>query len=147
MTIGGLPGFHFHPVIVHDNTATIDLHSHVLEYGHSYLIEIDASVLSHEDFTGVDSTTGWTFTTKASPPAAGAAAVTVAADGSGDFNTLQAAARAAASHHARADDSTGRIARRELLHSGLHPRRLDAGDRPDQARPAPALDPRQGSIL
>ena len=91
MTIGGLAGFHFHPVIVRDNRATIDLHSHVLEYGHRYRVEIDASVLEHEEFEGVGLATPWTFATKASAPDAGASSVTVSADGSADFNTVQGA--------------------------------------------------------
>ncbi len=42
-------------------------------------------------FTGITGNTGWTFTTKASPPKAGSSRLVVAADGSGDFNTVQGA--------------------------------------------------------
>ena len=37
-TIGGLADFHFYPVIVHGNVATIYPHNHVLQYGHRYIV-------------------------------------------------------------------------------------------------------------
>ena len=85
-TIGGLADFHFYPVILHGNTATIYLHTNVLRYGHHYSVEIDPSVLP-----GLNKDP-WTFTTKASPPSPAATRLTVAADGTGDFNTIQGAA-------------------------------------------------------
>jgi pectinesterase len=92
-TIGGLEDFHFYPVIVHDNVATIYPHSHVLKYGHKYIVQIDAGVLSigPTAFLGMSTDRSWTFTTKSAPPDAGVAKVVVAADGSGDFNTIQGA--------------------------------------------------------
>jgi hypothetical protein len=93
-TVGGLPDFHFYPVIVHGNTATISLHNNVLRYGRKYIVQIDAGVLvrSEGSFDGYLSDNAWTFTTKAAPPHADVARVVVAADGSGDFNTIQGAA-------------------------------------------------------
>ena len=92
-TIGGLDDFHFYPVIVHGNVATIYPHSHVLEYGHKYMVQVDAGVLTPAagSFAGFTTDQAWTFATKKAAPAANAARVVVAADGSGDFNTVQGA--------------------------------------------------------
>lgn len=92
-TIGGLPDFHFYPVIVHGNVATIYLHNNVLKYGHKYIVRIDAGVLTVVDggFKGFTTDRAWRFATKSSPPAANATRVVVATDGSGDFNTVQGA--------------------------------------------------------
>ena len=84
-TIGGLEDFHFYPVLVHGKTATITLHSHVLQYGHRYRVEIDPAVFGGSGWS-------WTFATKKAGPPANAVRVVVAADGSGDFNTVQGAA-------------------------------------------------------
>jgi hypothetical protein len=89
--IGGFTdGFHFYPVIVHDNTATIYPHHDLLRHGKTYYVQIDPGVLTVGDggFKGV---TDWRFTTKPRAPAADARRVTVAADGSGDFDTVQGA--------------------------------------------------------
>ena len=78
---------------MHGNVATIYPHSNVLHYGHKYVVQIDPGVLTPEvgGFAGVTTDTGWTFSTKAAAPAANATRVVVAADGSGDFNTVQGA--------------------------------------------------------
>lgn len=92
-TIGGLADFHFFPVIVHGNTATIYPHNNVLQYRHTYLVTIDPDVLSPAvgEFKGFARNDVWTFTTKPAPPSITASRITVAADGSGDFNTVQGA--------------------------------------------------------
>jgi pectinesterase len=90
-TVGGLPDFHFYPVILHGNVATIYPHSHVLQYGHKYTVEIDAGVLTVGAFAGFTAEHPWSFTVKAAPPVAKATLVVVAADGSADFNTVQGA--------------------------------------------------------
>ena len=88
--IGGFTdAFHFYPVIVHGNVATIYPHHDLLKYGRSYYVQIDPGVLT--GFTGVSGKRGWTFSTKARPPAADATRLVVAADGTGDFNTVQGA--------------------------------------------------------
>ena len=99
-TIGGLDNFHFYPVIVHGNVATIYLHNHVLHYGHRYIVQIDPGVLSvaGNEFAGFNSDTAWSFTTKKDPPGAGATRLVVAADGSGDFSTVQGAIDFAPDH-------------------------------------------------
>ena len=55
ITIGGLENFHFYPVIVHGNVATIYPHNHVLRYGHRYIVQIDPGVLNpaRECFCGL----------------------------------------------------------------------------------------------
>jgi pectinesterase len=92
--IGGFTdGFHFFPVIVHDNTATIYLHNNLLEYNKTYYVQIDPNVftLSDSSFRGIAGKTGWIFTTKKLPPPANLERLVVSADGSGDFNTVQGA--------------------------------------------------------
>jgi pectinesterase len=92
-TVGGLENFHFYPVIVHGNIATIYPHNHVLRYGHRYIVQIDGGVLNTTDgaLAGFTTDEAWTFRTKKAGPPADAARVVVAADGSGDFNTVQGA--------------------------------------------------------
>ena len=88
--IGGFSdGFHFYPVMVAGNRATVYLHNNLLEYGKTYYVTVDAEVF--EGFAGITKRDGWSFTTKASAPDPGQRVLTVAADGSGDFSTLQGA--------------------------------------------------------
>jgi pectinesterase len=87
-TVGGVD-FHFFPIIVRGNKATIYPHNNRLKYGHTYRVQIDPGVLKTAQ--GDVRFDAWTFTTKKSPPSAAAERVTVAADGSGDFNTVQGA--------------------------------------------------------
>lgn len=92
--IGGFTdGFHFHPVIVHGQVATIYPHNDLLAYGKTYYVEIDPGVLSTADggFHGIQRKDGWRFSTRAQGPAPDAARVTVSADGQGDFATVQGA--------------------------------------------------------
>lgn len=92
-TIGGLPDFHFYPVIIHGHVATIYLHNNVIRYGRQYIVQIDPGVftLASGAFAGFAPDDAWRFTTKADPPPANATRLTVAADGAGDFNTVQGA--------------------------------------------------------
>ena len=66
-TIGGLADFHFYPVIIHGNVATIYPHNNVLRYRHKYIVQIDPGVFTTANgvFAGFTSDTAWTFTTKA----------------------------------------------------------------------------------
>lgn len=84
-TIGGYEGFRAHPVIVHGRIATIYPHHHKLRYGRRYIVRLDPGVLNP------GGAIEWSFTTRRNPPAAGLARYVVAADGSGDFNTVQGA--------------------------------------------------------
>jgi pectinesterase len=92
-TIGGLAGFHFYPVIVHGNVATIYPHNGALQYHRRYVVEIDPGVLTPAggSFAGFKKSE-WTFATKNAAPAVSATRVVVAADGNGDFSTVQGAA-------------------------------------------------------
>lgn len=82
--IGGFTdGFHFHPVILHDKTATIYPHNNLLDYGKRYRVQIDAGVFGQA--------LQWEFSTKPHGPATDAERVVVSADGTADFSTVQGA--------------------------------------------------------
>ena len=89
--VGGMD-FYFFPIIIRENVATIYLHNNRLEYNRTYSVTIDTGVLQFDDnaFDGIASGS-WTFSTKTEGPARNASEVTVSADGSADFNTLQGA--------------------------------------------------------
>lgn len=92
--IGGFTdGFHFRPVIVHSNVATITPHHDLLAYGKTYYVQVDPGVLTLDDgsFKGIEGKRAWRFSTRAHGPRADARAIVVAADGSGDFDTVQGA--------------------------------------------------------
>lgn len=92
--IGGFTdGFHFYPVIVRDKVARITPHHNLLAYGKTYYVQIDDGALTLADgsFHGIAGKNGWRFSTRPRGPAANAPQVVVAADGSGDFNTVQGA--------------------------------------------------------
>ena len=85
--IGGFSdAFHFYPIICHGNKATIYLHNNVLDYGHEYEIRIGKGVI-----VGWNGKKVWSFRTKANKPSTDTKRIVVAADGSGDFSTLQGA--------------------------------------------------------
>ena len=85
--IGGFSdAFHFYPVICHGNKATIYLHNNMLEYGHEYEVRIGKGVIE-----GWNGKKEWTFTTRSVAPSLDRDKIIVAADGSGDFSTLQGA--------------------------------------------------------
>jgi len=84
--------FHFYPVIIRDNTATIYLHNNLLTYGKTYVVQIDPQVFSLKSgkFAGIKGS-AYKFSTKKTAPAINAASYTVSKDGKADFNTVQAA--------------------------------------------------------
>jgi pectin methylesterase-like acyl-CoA thioesterase len=85
--------FNYHPVIVEGNTATIYTKTK-LAYGQSYYVTMEPGVINDAagaPFVGVADANAWRFSTKTEGPAAGATALTVAADGTGDFDTVQGA--------------------------------------------------------
>src|SRR5262245_23419061 len=54
--IGGFTdGFHFYPVLIHDNVATIYPHHNLLEYDKTYYVQVDpgAFTVSGDVFTGI----------------------------------------------------------------------------------------------
>jgi pectate lyase/pectin methylesterase-like acyl-CoA thioesterase len=85
--------FNYFPIIITGNTAAIYLHQ-ALEYDQSYYVTIEPGVLTDMagvPFAGISAPNVWRFSTKALGPASGSAALTVAADGRGDFCTVQGA--------------------------------------------------------
>lgn len=91
--IGGLSGYKYYPVIVAGNEATIYPKNGALAYGKTYYVTVDAGVflVGADPSPAVDQPAAWRFTTKAASPAASAAKLTVSADGTGDFCTVQGA--------------------------------------------------------
>ena len=88
--IGGFSdAFHFYPIIVHGNRATIYLHNNMLDYGHEYAVTIDKGVI--EGYEGTKGKKTWRFKTKPFPPAKDTKNLVVSTDGMGDFCTLQGA--------------------------------------------------------
>ena len=91
---GGVPyPFKYYSIIVDGNTATIYPHQS-LEYGQFYYVTIDAGVFTNAEgdaFSGIQGPDTWRFSTKTAAPPTGTAQLTVAADGSGDFCTVQGA--------------------------------------------------------
>jgi pectin methylesterase-like acyl-CoA thioesterase len=88
-TIGGLPNYKYYPVIITGNQAAIYLHNHALKYNATYYVTMDAGVF--KDDPGISDPSAWRFTTQSAPPAAGSTKLTIAADGTGDFCTIQGA--------------------------------------------------------
>lgn len=86
--------FHFYPVIIHENKATIYLHNNILDYNESYYITIDSTVFSFDRkptvFKGIY-TKNWVFATKRNQPSMKKDTLIVDASGKGDFNTVQGA--------------------------------------------------------
>ncbi len=79
------------PMVIVDSEAYISLHSHPLQYGTTYYVQMDSGMLAlppGTTFSGIHDKTTWRFTT-APAPQKGLSAYTVAADGSGDFCTVQ----------------------------------------------------------
>ncbi len=89
-SISGLDNFNYYPMILSGVEARIFLKNHALAYNKSYYVTIDAGVFKEgpDDYAGIGRT-AWRFTTKARGPVAGLSRLTVAADGTGDFCTVQ----------------------------------------------------------
>lgn len=83
------------PVTISGKTLTIHPHNNRLAYGTEYYVAVSdgaitGATLGGVPFVGIGKLGGWTFATRASEPAADGD-ITVAPDGSGDFNTVQGA--------------------------------------------------------
>ena len=92
-TVGGV-ALNSYPVIVSGNTAAIYPHPGVMTFNKNYYVTIDDGVFADSTgayFAGISSSNTWQFTTKATGPA-NPTNLIVAADGSGDFVTVQGAA-------------------------------------------------------
>ena len=86
----------YDPFTVSGNTVSVQLHSHVLEAGESYQVEIDREVFNAgggTPFEGIGEGGAWNFTTRATgkPAKIASPRITVSSEGSGDFCTLQGA--------------------------------------------------------
>ena len=93
-TVGGLTNFNYYPITISGSTATIYPRNNVLTYNKSYFVTIDPGVFTDSSglaFAGFSGNTGWTFSTKTVGPVSSTTRIVVAADGSGDFYTVQAA--------------------------------------------------------
>ena len=93
-SIGGTTNFNYYPLTVSGTTVTVYPRDGVLAYNKSYYVKIDAGAFvtsGGESFAGISDTSTWTFSTKAAGPLVGATAVSVAADSTGDFDTVQGA--------------------------------------------------------
>jgi hypothetical protein len=91
--LNGTVSFNYFPIIVTGNTAAIYLHRK-LAYDRTYFVTIEAGVItdtSGAPFAGIADPNTWAFSTRFAGPGAGTNALTVAADGSGDFCTVQGA--------------------------------------------------------
>ena len=91
--LNGTVSFNYFPIIVTGNTVAIYLHQK-LAYDHTYFVTIEPGVITDTGgapFAGISNQNQWVFSTKTSGPAPGSNALTVAADGSGDFCTVQGA--------------------------------------------------------
>ncbi len=88
--------YNTYPVFISGNTATIYPHLNVLTTNQTYYVTIENVVNgtfkdgAGATFTGISATNVWRFTTKPTGPA-NATNIVIAADGSGDFNTVQGA--------------------------------------------------------
>lgn len=86
--------YNYLPIIVTGTVATIFPRAGVLASGQSYYVTIESGVFTDAGgvaFAGIADATTFRFSTRAAGPAVGATALTVAADGSGDFCTVQGA--------------------------------------------------------
>jgi hypothetical protein len=87
--VGGA-SYTYQPVLIADREA-IAVPAGVLKYGHDYYVTYDAGVVTAggAPVGALTDPAGWRFSTKPAPPAAGTARLVVAADGTGDFCTVQ----------------------------------------------------------
>lgn len=92
-SIGGLSNFNYYPVLISGNRADIYPRNGVLAYNKTYYVTVDSGAFrdSQGDFAGFSDPAVWRFTTKPAAPDSAATRVIVAADGTGDFATVQGA--------------------------------------------------------
>lgn len=90
---GDTQPFNYYPVMVSGSTAAIYPHPGVLTSNQTYYVTLEAGVVADSGgayFAGIADTNTWLFTTKPAGPA-NPTNMFVAADGSGDFVTVQGA--------------------------------------------------------
>ncbi|HTS20040.1 MAG TPA: pectinesterase family protein [Verrucomicrobiae bacterium] len=89
----GTESFATYPIIITSNTAAIYPHLDLLSMNQQYFVTVDAGLFTDTNgalFAGITTSNGWAFTTKPTGPA-NPNNLVVAADGSGDFATVQGA--------------------------------------------------------
>ncbi len=90
---GDNTAFNYFPVIINSNVAAIYPHSGVLTSNQTYYVTLDNGIVASPTgayFAGISNSAAWRFTTKPTGPA-NPTNLVVAADGSGDFATVQGA--------------------------------------------------------
>ena len=90
---GDSTAFNYNPVIVTGSTAAIYPHSGVMTSNQTYYVTLDSGIVKDSSgayFAGISATNVWKFSTKPTGPA-NSTNLVVAADGSGDFATVQGA--------------------------------------------------------
>ncbi len=90
---GDAQAFNYYPVIITGNTAAIYPHAGVLTSNQTYYVTLDSGIIADGSgayFAGISDTNTWQFATKPAGPA-NPTNLVVAADGSGDFVTVQGA--------------------------------------------------------
>ena len=92
--------YYYMPLAVYGNEVCITISpTQRLSYGKTYFVNIEAGLIldsNHATFPAITDSTTWTFSTKASGPAAptastGLTSITIGQDGTGDFATFQGA--------------------------------------------------------
>jgi T5SS/PEP-CTERM-associated repeat protein len=97
----GTEVFNTFPIIITSNNVAIYPHLGVLSSNQQYYVTLDAGIFTDTNsalYAGITGTNGWQFTTKPTGPAS-PYNVVVAADGSGDFATVQGAVDSVASNN------------------------------------------------
>ena len=99
------------PVTIAGNTAIIKPHSGKLVYGTEYYVAVSNGVfngatLGSVPFVGIGKLGDWSFSTRASGPASGAASLVVGPGDDADFNTVQGALNYAMKELGQADPLT-----------------------------------------
>jgi len=91
-SVGGVM-LNTYDILISGNTATIYPHAGILTANKTYYVTMDPGVIVDTNgayFAGITNSTTWQFTTKTTGPA-NPTNIVVAADGSGDFDTVQGA--------------------------------------------------------
>ncbi|MBM3851737.1 MAG: hypothetical protein FJ399_01125, partial [Verrucomicrobia bacterium] len=86
--------YNFLPALAEGNTIAFFPRTGTLVYGQTYYVTIEGGAIldaTGATFSGFAEPAAWRFATKNAGPIPGTAAVSVAADGSGDFSTVQGA--------------------------------------------------------
>ncbi len=89
--------YNTYPVIISNTTATIFPHAGVLTSNQTYYVTVENVVSgafkdgTGATFSGINDSSTWQFSTKAANPPGNSTDIVVAADGSGDFCTVQGA--------------------------------------------------------